>query len=466
MNKISYITSYLFCILLFSGPIRHSFAQEPLNLAFLNTVPQSFRMNPACNSDYQWWIGMPALSGIHAGFENSGFRYKDVAYRTADDSLHIDIDGFLNSLQAKNTLSLELQTELLAFGFHIRKYYIDVRFSNRSSTAFNYSRDLMDFLFKLNGQYINKEASFSGSGLNISLFNEASVGICRPINKNLRTGVRIKLLSGIFNIYSKKTNISLFTDEALAYKLTLRSDIEINTSIPGLIVDPSDFLNFTFDYDKLADNLTHFNNPGVGLDMGAQYTLNEKFLLGLSITDLGFISWSNNTTNYVSNKEKSEFSFEGIDLHEFFNNDTLSFSTQIDEVLDSLKNSLGINTIHKTYTSPLLTRFNLTGEFTLTPRIHFGALLRLDMLNTKTRPSLCFNYNHQLGRWLQFMAGYSISEGNYVNLGLGYSLKLGAFELYMITDNAYAFLVPKDFKSTNFMFGLNFCFGKNKDQIQ
>ncbi|MHC1706549.1 MAG: DUF5723 family protein [Bacteroidales bacterium] len=458
MTYILRLRFYIFLIIMFIVWLCPVKAQFPVNLHFLKSVPQSAQINPANEPPYTFWIGVPALSSIYLGFENSGFRYKDVVYRTADDSLHLDIDGFLSSLDKNNTFSLEMQTELFAMGFHIKKYCFDLRLSSRSSNYLNYSRDLMNFLVKLNGEYINEEASFSGTGLNASLFNEVSLGISRPVTDKLYAGIRLKYISGVFNIYSRKTNMSLFTDESQAYALTLKSDIEVNTSIPEMVDDPDDFVNFSLDEESLLNDLTTVKNPGYGLDLGVQYTFNPTFNLAVSLTDLGFINWTNNTKNYISSKEQTSFSFEGIDLYEFFENDTLSLSTQLEKVLDSLEDNLGIETQYKNYTSPLLTRMYVAGEFNLSKRSHLGALLRFDMLNKTPRPLICLNYRQDLGRWLQLMLGYSASEGNYMNLGAGFSLKLGFAQVYVITDNAWAVIDPTNFKSCNVQFGMNFCF--------
>ncbi|MCX6272898.1 MAG: DUF5723 family protein [Bacteroidetes bacterium] len=223
-----------------------------------------------------------------------------------------------------------------------------------------------------------------------------------------------------------------------------------------------DSLGFSINNTKFVYDLTHVRNPGFGLDVGAQYKLTDQIILGASVTDLGFISWSANTRNYVSNKTKHSYTFEGIDINEFFEHDTISLGKQFEKVLDSLKNNLGFITTYKHYNSPLLTRLNFTGQFDASERDHFGVLFRMELATKRTKPTLCVQYNHEFGKILNVMTGYSLTTGNYLNLGLGFSLKLGAFQLYMITDNAYAYLVPKDFKSTNFQFGINLCFGDRR----
>lgn len=444
----------------------NSRAQEPANLTALNSIPQSTQLNPATDLPYRFWMGIPGLSGVYLGFENSGFRYKDVIYRSPDDSLHLDIDGFLNSLNELNYLSVDARFEILALGFKTKNTRYEFRIAERSATSFQYSKDLMRFLFKLNGPFINEEASFSGTGINSTLFHEASFGISRKLNDKWRAGTRIKLLSGVYNIYSRKTDITLFTNEANAYELTLNSNIEINTSIPGLEHTEQDSLGFPISSRKLRTDLLSVKNPGFALDLGAEYRYNSKLTLGASLTDLGFIAWKNNTRSYVSAKAGNSFVFDGIDIAEYMTNDSASFSEQIRKVLDSLKTSMGLVTRYNSYVAPLVARLNLQGTYSLTEKSGAGATLRMDFFNRKVRPELTLHFQQAAGRWFQGFLSYTLSPGNYVNPGAGFMLKWAGFQFYLLSDNFSAFIDPTAFKSISFQFGMNLCFGDKRFREQ
>lgn len=458
-----HFANLLVLVLIISGTLR---AQEPANLPALNSIPQSNLSNPATELPYRFWIGIPALSGVYLGFSNTGFRYKDVIYRTPDDSLHVDIDGFLDGLDELNYLSVDVRAELLALGIRFRNTRVEFRISERSATSFSYSKDLMRFLFKLNGAFINEEASFAGTGINSTLFHEASFGISRKLNDKWRVGSRFKFLSGVYNIYSRKTDISLYTDASNAYELSLQSDIEINTSIPGLEATPDDSLGMPISSTKLVSDLKSIKNPGFALDLGVQYRLNDKINLGLSLTDLGFIAWKNNTRSYVSAHSSNTFVFDGIDIAEYLTNDSASFSNQLSKVLDSLKTSMGLVTRYDHYVSPLVTRLHVQGDYALTEKTRFGALLRMDFFNQRVRPTLTLHANQAVGRWFQGMLSYSVSRGNFVNPGAGFMLKWAGFQFYLLSDNLTAFIDPKSFKTVNFQFGMNLCFGDKRFREQ
>ena len=55
---------------------------------------------------------------------------------------------------------------------------------------------------------------------------------------------------------------------------------------------------------------------------------------------------------------------------------------------------------------------------------------------------------------------YSMYGNNYMNLGLGLSVRGGPVNIYFITDQApSAYFWPKEFSSLNFRLGLNLVFG-------
>ena len=93
---------------------------------------------------------------------------------------------------------------------------------------------------------------------------------------------------------------------------------------------------------------------------------------------------------------------------------------------------------------------------------------------------------HKFGNIWHVTGSYSIINRNYANIGLGMSLKLAAFQFYVLTDNVLGPLIwnkyswteekkdnngivtsiepqsvtiPRNLKYMNFHFGMNFVFG-------
>ncbi|HRY31590.1 MAG TPA: DUF5723 family protein [Bacteroidales bacterium] len=437
-------------------------AQESLQLGFVRSVPQSLRLNPAGEVPYTWWMGIPALSSWHVGAVNSGFTFHDVFYRGSDDSLRFDVDAFLDGLKKNNDVSVNLSSEILAFGFHLKQYYLEARVTERFMGSFHYSKDLMTLLFRLNGGFINTTADICGLGVNMSLFHEVSLGASRKINDRWTSGFRLKYLAGVANIYSRKTSLTLFTDESLAYALTFDSDIEINSSFPGIPDHPADSLDFSLDEKRMLRQLDGWKNPGFAVDLGITYRLLDALTLGVSVNDLGFIHWKNNPRSLVSDEKNHAYTFEGIDIEEYFTGDSISLGDKFEDLLDSLSASMGFRTHYKPYVSYLLATFNLTARYSLGKRNHFGLLLRNEVFDRRWKPGLMLNYELEAGKLLALTAGYYLTKRNLYNLALGFSLKLAAFQFYMVTDNALAFYNPGRTKTAGLQFGFNLCFGDRR----
>jgi hypothetical protein len=459
MKKISIITVLLVVFLIFSVK---SNAQENPNIGFLRSVPQSWTVNPASEVPCNVWIGMPGLSSFQFSFENTGFRYKDVIYRSSDDSLHFDIDNFLNVLEKTNYININLNTEILGFGFRVKRNYYDIRLTERFSNSIMYSDDLMAFLLKLNGQFIGQNAEFNGTGLNLSYYHELSFGMRREINDHWSTGVRFKYLAGVANISSRKTDISIYTDPYNAYALTVHSNLEINTSIPGISLDKADSLQFKTKGGQITEDLLGVKNPGCALDLGVQFSPNKRLLFGASILDLGFIQWRNNTRSYISDNKNHDYTFEGIDIADIIVNDSSTFGEQFQNILDSLSGNLGLKTVYGDYTSALTTRINFTFQYNLSNQDHVGVILQNTLVNRHLKPAITINYNHEFGKVLTLMTGYTASKRNVNNLALGFSLKFLGLQIYALSDNAYAFYKPTDFRFVNIHFGINFVIGDKR----
>ena len=54
--------------------------------------------------------------------------------------------------------------------------------------------------------------------------------------------------------------------------------------------------------------------------MGASYKYDDKLTFGLSVLDVGFISWKSDPMNLVSHNPGSSFTYDGVDITEFIRN--------------------------------------------------------------------------------------------------------------------------------------------------
>ena len=63
-------------------------------------------------------------------------------------------------------------------------------------------------------------------------------------------------------------------------------------------IENVEFADEQFDSSKGVTNfLTNTRNAGFGLDLGAEYAVNDQLTLSAAITDVGFIKWKSDLSN-------------------------------------------------------------------------------------------------------------------------------------------------------------------------
>lgn len=463
--------NYIKCIvafLLLAGYALPGFAQMDNTIHLLPVIPQSSYTNPAFRPKAKFYIGFPALSSVYAGFAHSGFAYRDMIKRREDDSLEIRMDNIIEKLAKTNYLSLNVNEELLAFGFKVKKSYFSFSLTEKASFRFGYPKDLISLGWKGNGQFVGKTLDLSGIGLNFLLYHEFALGYMRDIRIRTETftvGGRLKYMRGLMNVWTQRNNITVDINED-DFAHTANTDFMINMCGPDTLlmqidsINGKDSIHEEFNFNA-KDFLLNSNNKGYGIDLGAYYKLNKDFSFGVSILDLGFINWKkgggNDLRNYSSNVE--DFMYDGIDINEFFSQEDSVMQEKMDEIIDSLANIFSITTTKNSYRSPLTTKMYLTAIYTITKHDKVGLLMRNEFFNRRWYPSFTVSYNKWFFNMLSAAVSYSVMNRSYLNLGFAMALNLGPWQTYVSTDNLYCLFDPEGTRTVNVHFGINFIFG-------
>ena len=202
-------------------------------------------------------------------------------------------------------------------------------------------------------------------------------------------------------------------------------------------------------------------NSGFGLDLGAFYKLNEKWDISASVIDLGFIKWSTERVDYVSN---GEFEFEGIDAD--LSNDKPVEDGAFDAVLDSIGEALEFEEVEggPSYTKALPSRIFLGANYKLNEKHAFGGVYHMKLWNGKAYHDFSVNYQSRLSRGFQYTVSYSVINGTYNNVGLGMQFKAGPMQLYLISDNVLDIIWYENLQSSNMRAGLNITLFDKKDK--
>lgn len=425
------------------------FSQGNFSLYQLNTTAQSHYVNPVYKPNANFYISLPlGMQSIYAF--NNGFTLNNLIHeRAQDDSLEIRPADAIAKMAAVNRVGVNLQNELLGFGFRVKKSYFSFGLINRTQASFSYPRDLIRFGVEGNGgDLLGKRASLDGLGFNATSYLEYGLGFNTELSDKLSVGVRVKFLSGMANVQTKKSKLGIYTDPN-TFDITIDGAMEVNTSN----ISPFYDTNYTSDFNVFP-YMANFKNSGIGIDLGASYKLTDKITFSASALDLGFINWKSNTSNYKTSDVN--FTFRGIDLKEYFK-DSSDF---VKNFTDSLESIFSYSDNKDSYKTSLNSRIYLGGSYEITKVFSASALWYSQFSQRKYRGGVTLAANAKVNQWLTATVNYSIYGRSATNLGLGFSLRGGPIQFYCMTDNVLGFFVPQASKNVQLTFGLGILVGK------
>lgn len=451
-KKFIYMKTKLYKVLLLvclSITVNTIFAQQNLTLYNMEVVPQRMYANPAFFPSYSKVnIGLPAISSLYLNFGNSGFRYKDVIRKDATtDSLKLDIDNLISKLAKNNYISTSFQTDLLSFGFAVKKNYFSFNATEKVNMRFRYPKGLFRFLAEGNGgDNIGQELKLN-FGIDATHYREYGFGYVRKVNEKLTLGGKFKYLYGMENLSTKDVDVSLTTGED--FSMTARGNFQLQMS--GL--DSASTENIENDP---RGYLLKKKNRGFGVDLGGVYKLTKKITLSASIIDLGFINWKEPGSQIIKTKNQdANFTYEGVEI------DDLSGGDPLQDLGDTLEAIFELDTIEGGYRKALATQLYVGGNYNLTEKINAGAVLYAQIFDKKIQPALSLSFNQRLGKWFNYSLAYSIYNRSASNLGVGFGLNIGALQWYVVTDNVLV-VFPQAAKNAHLHTGFNLTFGRGK----
>lgn len=424
---------------------------------FLQHLPTSNVLNPAFHPDYKYYVNLPVVSSLYLGFESPVTFDQLTGEWEGGDSLYIDREGIMNALDSKNYFSFEYYDELGRVGFGVEKHYFHISMAKVFSTKFSFEEELVALFLYGNAdeRFFGKTMHLDGTGLNLNLYQEIALGYSYQLNDKLALGTHLKYLNGAMNIWTKKAEISLYTNDQPNFPLTASSDILVNasssiSSIDNMIdqIEGYKWFNFT-------------RNHGFGFDLGLNMEASDKFSFSASVVNIGWIWWKEDAKNFKSVNPGKEFTFGGFDIAEFLSEGSFNDSLGL---TDTLQNHFQLEETFSPYTSHLDPKVYIGGTWHLNAIHEIGAMVRTDIIEERIVPSLTLNYLYSFKSLFKLYGNYSIIANNYMNIGVGFSMKMGPVQFYVLNDMAYGLYKPRDARHYNFQFGVNFLFKKLETQ--
>ncbi len=418
---------------------------QQLGLYFLDGVIQSNQLNPAFVPDQKVAYSFPAFN---VGMSNTIGAYNNFVTTNSEGVNVLNGDVVLNQLSANNIIRAGVDVHTFQSIFGKKKWRVSMSHAIKFNSFVNLPQDLARLAIEGNAAAIGETFQIAPD-LNLSMHSETAFGAMIRFG-NIDVGGKIKLLSGIANVMTDRTNATVTTDEEY-YQLNFATDYRINAA--GLVDiknqdDLGDFeLDWRLDEFSMSDM---FNNLSIAVDLGASMSLLEdKLTVSASIVDFGKIKWKN-PYNFHS---QGNYTYEGVDVRDLVDNDELSF----EGTLDTLKQVFDFVETNNAYKTSLPLKTYLGGQYEINKFFSAGAVVYYENYRGKNYGGYAVNASTHLGKILNFGATWtSVYQTN--SLGLHAALKLGPVQLLMLTDNIVAAFDPYGNQNFNAQFGLNLIF--------
>lgn len=423
--------------------------QNVYTMKFLPQLAQSQWCDATNETDNKISIGLPVISSTSFYLFNSGFTYHDLFKRVNDSTMAIHPGQFINGLKEKNFVAFGMSTSLLSFNLSMPTYSVGFSINDRADFRFSYPKDLFGLLWYGNGKYIGQTIDIGNFGINATWYREYALHGSWQYN-NWTFGASPKLLFGKANINTRESHLTLYTAPDF-YELTANAGLNIQTS----------GLHDSTEADKMSGSQYFFNskNVGLGIDLGVKYKINDKFTVAGGINDLGYINWKTAIYNYTAGP--AAVSFNGFSLENYLNGDVNVVTAN--KLTDSIKNLVQFKNNITGYKTSL--PYNVYGiGYYETGKHLFGLQLSAERFNKSFLFATTASYQIKLNKHFTGDLTYTLRTGSPFNIGGAIICQLATVQLYFVTDNWWAPLMPLDSKNVNLQFGMNLVFGKKEKE--
>jgi hypothetical protein len=430
MKQLQYI---LFTIL-FSFLAAVSLQAQPSTLYYMNYLPYQSYMNPAIQPACRVYVELPGISAINFSMGNNSVSINDLIYLNNGQmvtALHPDLGDrgkLLNAFSNTTRLYQDFSISLFGLGFKIKeKGYLTLNTSIKQDMAFYMPKDIPRLLLygTPNEDEVNS-FDFQSLGMSFTAYMDMSAGYSHKINEQWTVGLRTKLLVGLVDanlgfseleLHASKDEWRVIGNGAARFSASsVAVDFDTNGEIEDITI-PDDVM------DALA---SYRPNLGVGFDVGVVYKPIENLNLSFAVRDLGVISWR---SGYAADGEIN-FSFEGINV-DISDTD----SDYADSIVNLIADAYQYDVVEQGYTSWLKSKIYLGGEYTfLKNKMSVGLLSKTIVANQQLFGEVTASLNMRPLSWFGTSLSYSMFNGNFSSMGVGFNLRLPPFSFYVAGD--------------------------------
>lgn len=423
---------------------------------FMEGTSSRLQMNPGLQPT-RGYFNFPVIGSLNVGASSNVLGTSDIIdVLDSGEELYTN-DKLYGKLKADNRLNVNLNTDILSFGWYRGKGFWSFNVGLRADVGASIPKSMFEYLRDVNSEdfYTGQmDYEIRNQSLYINSYAEVGLGYSRKINERLTVGGRLKVLLGIANAEMKidqfdvKTNFPDNPYDADAWnqsnyggKAITRASLVTTMKGGGLSFSQNaDGKTIIDGFDIEGENIG-IAGKGFGIDLGASYRILKNLTVSAAVLDLGFLSWDKGSTTVALSDEETQINSSNFD--QYVGGDFMDMD------MYNLKEGEAFGR-KKSLSSTVL----LAGEYSvLNNKISVGALYSTRFIQPKNISELTFSATFRPKNWLNAAVSYSPIQAAGKSIGL--ALKLGP--LFVGTD--YMFF-GNNSKSVNAFLGLSFAMGK------
>lgn len=437
-------------------------------------IPQSILLNPGVETDFQWFAGLPLLSGVSGYAGTNGISVNDIF---AEDGLDINDkvrDLMVSALTNRDQFSLGTQVDLFSGGFRSANsdlYYSFGAYLEMDNILY-WPQDYAFLAFEGNAGQLNRRFDLGDLKTKGSVVAVYHFGINKKINKKLTAGFRGKLYSGIadYNATNNKGYLVNTEGQNNTIATTLSADLQLRSSGFGALSTAENQGTLASTFLKRA---VFGGDLGLGVDIGFTYRLTERTGITGSVLDLGFIYHSGNVYEY---NLKGNATVEGIQINVLRELANLNRDFW-QELVDDVEELIPFETTNRAYIGFRPIKLNAsirhgfgkpigskegcdcgtTGTQYRIIKYRNAVGTQLFAINRPRGPQVALTgfYLRRFGRFMAIKGTYTVDKFSSTNLGVGINLQAGPVNIYLLGDNLLSYQNIAASNYASFQLGLN-----------
>ena len=409
-------------------------------------VLQTQNISPTYMPQNTFTIAIPG-SNFGVNYQN-GFRLKDLLVEnTNSGSLEIDLKNLLLNVDDINPLKFNFTGHLFHMGLRKGKNAFSLFLNTRTDVNAQLTKPLFNFLANGNSSQVGELIDLGHNKFSARAYREIGFGYVRTfLDNKFKVGFNLRFLGGIFHASTQhNAELTLLTKaDTYDWEMTVQN-ATVNTAGLDLVINEDNYPN-----DALISYVFRNKNKGAAFDFGAYYQLSKKFIMELSITDIGSITWKDHVINY--NIEDGGGTFTGLDLKD------------IGDVEQAFENELGTifttNETQSPFQTGLGVKSYLSASYLPNKKNRFSFTSFNNYTFNDFSPSFALAYNRTLKRTTFGVTSSFGGRQKSISIGGNFAVSLGALQVYAATDNIVSKI--ENVYSVDFRFGINLNLGYKK----